>query len=80
MKIVIIIVLLTILVSLGSALYYLVKDRQRSPRTVKALTFRIGLSFALFVLLILAFATGLIKPHGIKPPLPSETSSTHIKP
>ena len=67
MKIFILIVLLIIVGSLGSALYYLLKDRNRSPRTVQALTVRIGLSIALFFLLIAAFAAGLIKPHGIRP-------------
>jgi hypothetical protein len=34
---------------------------------VRALTWRIGLSVALFVLLMLAWYTGLIAPHGIDP-------------
>ena len=36
-----------------SALVYLLKDRERSPRTARALTLRIGLSIGLFVLLLL---------------------------
>lgn len=54
-----------ILFSLGSALYYLVHDRDNSDRIVKALTWRIGLSLLLFVLLIISFALGWITPHGI---------------
>lgn len=67
MRTLIVLVLLIIVGSLGSALYYLFKDRGRSPRTVKALTFRIGLSLALFVLLLLGFRLGLLQPHGIAP-------------
>jgi len=67
MQTLIVLILLVIVVSLGSALYYLFKDRGRSPRTVRALTFRIGLSIGLFVLLLLGFQFGLLHPHGIKP-------------
>jgi hypothetical protein len=49
-----------ILVSLFSALYFLVKDKGRSTRTVKALTIRVALSIALFVLLLLGFHFGFI--------------------
>jgi hypothetical protein len=66
-KIIVVLVLLVIVGSLGSGLYFLIKDPARSPRTVKALTWRIGLSIGLFLLLLLAFATGLIQPHGLRP-------------
>ena len=52
MKIVIVLFLLFILGSLGSALYFLVRDKGHSERTVRALTWRIGLSITLFVLLM----------------------------
>ncbi|MEI2770369.1 MAG: twin transmembrane helix small protein [Candidatus Competibacter sp.] len=64
-KTVVVIMLLLILASLGSGLFFLIKDRDRNPRTVKALTVRIALSAALFLLLMLAYATGLITPHGL---------------
>jgi len=54
--------LLAIFFSLGSALYYLVRDPGNSDRIVKALTWRIGLSLLLFVLLLIAFALGWISP------------------
>ena len=79
-KIVILIALLVIMGSLGSALYYLLKDRERSPRTVKALTTRIGVSLGLFVLLIAAFASGLIKPHGLRPDPVSATTEQQPAP
>ena len=65
MQTLVVLTLLIIVGSLGSALFYLLKDRGRSPRTVKALTFRIGLSLGLFVLLLLGFKFGLLQPHGI---------------
>lgn len=54
-----------ILYSLGAGLFYLVKDRGKEKRTVKALTFRIILSFSLFVILFILFALGWITPHTI---------------
>jgi hypothetical protein len=64
-KIIIVLFLLAIIGSLGSGLFYLVRDRGSSERTVRALTVRISLSVLLFVLLMLAYATGLLQPHGI---------------
>jgi Protein of unknown function (DUF2909) len=49
-----------ILVSLFSALYFLLKDKGGSERTVKALTIRVVLSITLFVLLLLGFHFGFI--------------------
>ncbi len=60
MKIVIILFIVAILYSLGSALYYLVKDQGQSDRTVKALTVRVALSITLFVLLLLGFQFGIL--------------------
>jgi hypothetical protein len=64
-KIIIVLFLLAIIGSLGSGLFYLVRDKGSSERTVRALTVRISLSVLLFVLLMLAYATGLLQPHGI---------------
>jgi hypothetical protein len=69
MQTLIVLILLTIVASLGSALFYLLKDRSRSPRTVKALTFRIGLSIALFLFLLLGYQLGILRPHGLGPGL-----------
>jgi hypothetical protein len=60
MRIIVILFIIVILGSLGSALYYLVKDRGTSERTAKALTIRIALSITLFLLLMLGFHFGLI--------------------
>lgn len=66
-KLAIIAILIFILASLGSALVFMMQDRGRSRRTAKALTVRISLSIGLFVLLMVAYATGLITPHGVYP-------------
>ncbi len=60
MRIVVILFIIVILGSLGSALYYMVRDRGTTERTAKALTIRIVLSVVLFLLLMLGFQTGLI--------------------
>ena len=67
MKILVVILLLVILVSLFSALVFLVRDRGSTDRTVRALTWRIGLSISLFLLLLLAGWMGWIEPHGLYP-------------
>lgn len=64
-KLLVLVALLAIVASLASGLYFLVHDRQRNDRTVRALTVRIGLSVALFIMLMLAYMTGLIRPHGL---------------
>lgn len=65
MKILIVIILIGIIASLASALFYLVKKQDPSEKMVKALTWRISLSIGLFILLIVAFLMGWIHPHGI---------------
>ncbi len=60
MRIVVILFLLLIVLSLGSALTYLLRDRGKSDRTVRALTLRVGLSIGLFLLLMAGYGTGLI--------------------
>ncbi len=66
-KLLVVVVFLAILGSLASGLVFLVKDKGRTDRTVKALTWRIALSVSLFALLFVLFATGLITPHGVQP-------------
>jgi hypothetical protein len=66
MKWIIPIVLLMIVASLGSALYYMMKDRGNSARMVHSLMLRIGLSVALFLGILLAHYFGLIEATGIK--------------
>ncbi len=63
--IVILILLAAILYNLGAGLYFMMSDKGQTDRTVKALTWRIGLSVLLILLVIAGILTGLIKPHGI---------------
>ncbi len=63
-KLLIILVLVAIVASLGSGLFHLVTDEGKSKRMVNALTLRIALSVLLFVLLFVAWKSGLIAPHG----------------
>jgi hypothetical protein len=65
MKIVVILFLILIVGSLGSALFYLMRDKGGSDRTVKALTIRVGLSVGLFVLLMAGYYFGLIPSRGL---------------
>lgn len=58
----IIVVMLAILVSLGSGLYFLVRDQGKTERTVIALSIRVSLSIILLALLAWGFASGIIPP------------------
>jgi hypothetical protein len=59
-KFFIVAMLLLILGSLFSALFYLMKDKGHGDRTAKALTLRISLSIGLFILLMAGYYGGLI--------------------
>jgi hypothetical protein len=59
-KLVIVLLLIGVIASLFSGLFFLLRDRGQGERTVKALSLRIGLSLAIFVLLILGYRFGLI--------------------
>lgn len=52
MKIIAISLMLLIVYSLGSALYYMVKDKGDSTRMVRSLTIRISLSLILFAIMM----------------------------
>ena len=65
MRIVIIAFLVLIFLSLGSAMFYLIRDKGQSDRTVKALTIRVGLSISLFLLLMLGHYFGIIPKTGL---------------
>lgn len=67
MRIFVALVFVGILASLGSALFYLMRDKGRSNKTVNALTLRIGLSVALFMLLLFAHWMGWIRSTGFTP-------------
>jgi len=60
-KFIVIILLLFIIASLFSGLFFLVKDKGETKRTVNALTLRIGLSILAIVIILIAAATGVIE-------------------
>jgi cytochrome bd-type quinol oxidase subunit 2 len=62
-KLIVILMLVAIVVNLGSALFQLARGTGDSKQMLRALTWRIGLSVLLFVLLLLAYSAGFIRPH-----------------
>ena len=65
MKFLIIVTLLAIVASLGRAMFAMVSGPQDSKQMVNALTVRIALSVALFVLLFISWHFGLLEPHRL---------------
>ncbi|HEX4984702.1 MAG TPA: twin transmembrane helix small protein [Burkholderiales bacterium] len=65
MRFVVVAFLVLIVASLGSAMFYLVRDKGASDRTVKALTIRVVLSVVLFLMLMLGYHFGLISKSGL---------------
>lgn len=64
MKFVVLILLAAVVASLGSALFYLARDKPGSPRMLAALKIRVTLSILLIVFLVLSFHFGWIGPEG----------------
>ena len=60
LKVAVVLLLLAIVGSLFSGLFFLYRDRASGERMVKALTWRIGLSIALFLMLLAGFRFGFI--------------------
>ncbi|TQV73759.1 twin transmembrane helix small protein [Aliikangiella marina] len=63
-KLLIVAVMLIVLFSLFRSLYFLATEKD-SKKTVNNLSWRIGLSILLFILLIVGMFTGVIEPHGL---------------
>ena len=60
MKTLVVVMLLLVIGSLFSALYFMYRDKGNSKRMVTALTFRIALSVSIFLMLIGSYYFGLI--------------------
>ena len=60
MRMLVVLALLCIVASLGSGLYFMMTDRGKSNRAVKALTVRVALSVTLFLLLMASQYFGLL--------------------
>ncbi|MGR3985031.1 MAG: twin transmembrane helix small protein [Gammaproteobacteria bacterium] len=65
LKLIIIILLLFVVGSLFSALYFLITDASKSKRVVKSLSWRIALSLFILLLLFIGIQSGLIVPHDV---------------
>ena len=67
MKIVVIAGFILIIASLGAALVFMMKDKDKGKdnRMATALTFRVAFSIALFLLLLFSYKMGWIQPTGI---------------
>ena len=59
-KLIVIFLLLAVVGSLFSGLFFLYRDRGTGVRTAQALTLRIGLSILIFALLMIGFRLGWI--------------------
>lgn len=64
-KIAVVLFLVAIVVALFSGMFYLLKDGSDKRRTVRALSWRVGLQLALILFLVLAYFMGWIQPHGL---------------
>jgi Protein of unknown function (DUF2909) len=63
-RLLIIAVLIAIIGSLGSALYQLTRGQGDSQKMLRSLTIRVALSVGLFLLLLIAWRMGYIRPNG----------------
>jgi hypothetical protein len=76
MKVLIVLALLAIVIALGSAGLFMLRggrtdesastgEASRDKRMARALALRVGISIALFLLILLAYALGWIQPSGL---------------
>lgn len=70
MKYLIALAFLAILASLGSALFFMMKDgrdgRAKTNNMARALAFRVGFSILVFLCILIAWKLGYIQPTGIQ--------------
>lgn len=61
---------IAILASLGSALFFMMKDgtdgKRKTSNMARALAFRVGFSILLFICVLIAWKLGYIQPTGIQ--------------
>ena len=62
MKTVIAVLLVMVVISLFTGLYFMFKDKGNSKRVVNALTIRVALSIAIIAILIGSYLFGLLPP------------------
>jgi hypothetical protein len=64
-KIVIAIAFLLIIGSLGSALFFMMRDKGKTRNTARALGFRVGFSILLFLFILVSHQMGWIQATGV---------------
>lgn len=64
-KIIVVVMLLAVVTALFSGMYFMLKDGSDKRRTVRALTWRVGLQAGLIGFLVLAYFMGWIEPHSV---------------
>lgn len=67
MKFIVLVMLLAIIASLASGLFFLGKDNQGSSRVLTALKLRVALSITLVCFLVTAYFLGWIQPSTFTP-------------
>jgi hypothetical protein len=69
MRYLVLLAFVAIIGSLGSALYFMLRDGQdgkaKTNNMARALAFRVGFSILLFVCILVAWKLGYIRPTGI---------------
>ena len=66
MRWLVILCLVAIVVSMASALFFLLRGKEQgSSKMLRALTLRVALSVGLFVFLMVAYKFGIIGPQGV---------------
>jgi len=66
-KVLILAAFAVILYTLASSFYFLVHDSGEGERTVRRLSWRVGLSLGLVILMWVGFQAGWIEPQGVNP-------------
>ncbi len=71
MKYLVALAFLAIIASLGSALFFMMRDgrdgKPKSSKMARALAFRVGFSILIFICILIAWHFGYIQPTGIRP-------------
>jgi len=80
-KTVIILLVLLMIASLGSAMYYMFKDRGQTDRTLNALKWRVGIWFVLLAFIIGGLKFGYITPsNSLAPKTPENAAQGQTAP
>lgn len=76
-KIIVLVAMAAVLVNLFIALFHLNRGGQGDSRkTLRSLSWRLGISIALFLFLFVAALMGWVTPHGLPQAAPTGTSTT----